>query len=338
MSNNNSNVEPIIHIPSIVIEAEQNVIEDITNFDGTVQAATDLYENILFFIEMRQTTLPNLKTFLINKTDLYIMNGMHAEINYDVVVIPNSLHFFRIIAVPFGVCNISTEALDREIFNDLKETIKQTYTNRQFARRPVHKISHVLKTVQTKLFEINNRAIESKNKTSYNVEFKKYAHISPKISEFRVGDKMINKEFFTKLIIVNGKLLYEEHIYIASINNTHFENRINLLDYLMPINIEHVHINEKDEWRLTYSMQDVIDLLHKNNIKRAVYIDLSCSNNAQNNTQTIMNKTEIIEGHPYISVGNSHKSRNKNIVFSHQYRPRRTYKRTKSKPKTKSSF
>ena len=70
---------------------------------------------------MRQTTLPNLKNFLMNKTDLYIMNGMHAEINYDVVVIPNSLHFFRIIAVPFGVCNISTEALDREIFNDLKQ-------------------------------------------------------------------------------------------------------------------------------------------------------------------------------------------------------------------------
>ena len=344
--NNKINENPI-HIPSIVIEAEKNVIEDITNFDGTVESVTELYENILFFIEMKQTTLPNLNNFLMNKTDLYIMNGMHAEINYDVVVIPNSLHFFRIIAVPFGVCNISTEALDREIFNDLKETIKQTYTNTKLARRPVQKISHVLKSVQSKLFEINNRAIASKNKTSYNDEFKKYAHIPPKISEFRVGDKMINKEFFTKLIIVNGRLLYEEHIYIASYNGNseiNFYDRINLLDYLMPINIEHVHINEKDEWILTYSMQDVIDLLHKNNIKRAVYIDLSCSNNAQNNTQTIINKTELIEGYPYISVGKTRKKRNKNtqytpkrinknIMFNEQHRQHSRSSSTKGKSK-----
>ena len=344
MSNNNSNVEPIIHIPSIVIEAEQNVIEDITNFDGTEEATTELYGNILFFIEMKQTILPNLKSFLMNKTDLYIMNGMHGEINYDIVVIPNPLHFFRIIAVPFGVCNISTEALNREIFNDLKENIKQTYTNTKLARRPIHKITHVLKSVQTKLFEINNRVIASKNKTSYNDEFKKYAHIPPKISEFRVGDKMINKEFFTKLIIVNGKLLYEEHIYIASSNDTHFDNRINLLDYLIPNNIEHIH--HTNEWRLTYSMQDLIDLLHKNHIKRAVYIDLSCSNNVLNNTQAIMNKTELIEGHPYISVGKTHNSRNKNtqylpkrinknVIFNTQYKPRQTYKRTTSRRYTK---
>jgi hypothetical protein len=323
MSNKiNENLNPI-HIPSIVIESEQNVIEDITNFDGSVEAVTELYGNILFFIEMRQTTLPNLKNFLMNKTDLYIMNGMHAEINYDVVVIPKTLHFFRIIAVPFGVCNISTEALDREIFNDLKETITHTYTNTKLARRPVHKITQVLKSVQTKLFEINNREIDDENKTSYNDEFKKYAHIPPKISEFRVGDKMINKEFFTKLIIVNGRLLYEEHIYIASsndISDTHFDNRINLLDYLMPINIEHIYINEKDEWRLTYSMQDVIDLLHKNHIKRAIYIDLSCSNNAQNNTQTIMNKTELIEKKPYISVGKTRKKRNKNTQYAPKLR------------------
>ena len=62
-----------------------------------------------------------------------------------------------------------------------------------------------------------------------------------------------------------------------------------------------------------------------------------------------MNKTELIEGHPYISVGKTHKSRqkntqyapkriNKNMIFDHQYRPKQTHTRSKSKTKTKISF
>jgi hypothetical protein len=359
MSYNKTRNEALNEVQSYVNEAEQNVIEDITNFDGTEEAEIELYGNIQFYIKMNQSLLPDLKKFLMNKSDLYIMNGMHAEINYDVVVIPNPLHFFRIIAVPFGVCNISTEALDKEIFNDLKQNIKNAYTNKKLARQPVHKITHVLKSVQKKLFDINNREINSKNKTSYNEEFKKYAHIPPKISDFRVGDKMINKDFSTKLIIVNGKLLYEEHIYIAFINEkrveenlsiteTHFEDRLNLLDYLIPKNIEYTY--ETNEWRVTYSMQDVINLLHSTNIKRVVYIDLSCSNNASNNTQTIMNKTNSIEGQPYVSVGKNRRIRNKNtqylpkrinknVMFSNQYthkRKSRRYTKSKTKTKTKS--
>ena len=335
MSDNKTKNESINKVQGYVIEAEQNVIEDITNFDGSEEAKIELYGNIQFYIKMNQSVLPDLKKFLINKTDLYIMNGLHGEINYGVVIIPNPLHFFRIIAVPFGVCNISTVAINREIFNDLKQTIRQTYTNKSLARQPIRKIAHVLSSVQKKLFKINNREINSKNKTSYNEEFKKYAHIPPKISEFRVGDKMINKEFFTKLLIVNGQLLYEEHIYIASFNDTHFDNRLNLLDYLIPIKIE--HINEVDEWRLTYSMQDIIDLLKANHIKRAIYIDLSCSNNVSNNTQTVMNKTNAIEGQPYLSVSQTGKRRNKNGMFTNQYTHKRTSRRH-TKSKTKSPF
>lgn len=342
-SDNNFNIKPIIHIPSIVAEAEQNIIEDIINFDGTEEAEFELYDNIQFFIKMKQSTLPNLKTFLMNKTDLYIMSEIHGEMKYDLVSIPKSLHFFRIIAVPFGVCNISTEAIYTEIFNNLKKTIQKTYKNTRFARQPVQKISQVLKSVQSTLYEINNRVVDPENKSDYNDEFQKYSHIPPRISEFRVGDKIINKEFFTNLIIVNGKLSYEGHIHIASHNGNselNFFDRLNLLDYLVPSSIQHVpHTNE---WTLTYKMQDIIDLLEAKHIKRAVFIDLSCSNNAQNNTKTVMKKTEGIEGTPYMTVRATRKirnkntqyapkRRNKNVVFNEQYRPHSRSSSTKGK-------
>jgi hypothetical protein len=327
---------------SYIDEAEEIVVEDLTNFNENTDV-NDVYESIKFYIKMKRSRLPNLKKFLMNNTDLYIMNGIHGEIKYDTIVIPKSLHFFRIMAVPFGVCNIGTEAIYKEIFNNLKHNIKTVYGNKSLARQPIRKIGQVIQSVQSKIFEINNREVHPDNKSSYNDEFKKYAHIPPKISEFRVGDKMINKELFTHLKIVNGKVDYDQHIFIASPNGKFeidFFDRINLLDYLIPSNIE--YINEVNEWRLTYSMQDVIDLLEINSIKRAINVDLSCSNNAINNTQTIMNKTAFIESHPYVTVGTTYKKRNKNVQYSpksiNKYRYRQTHKvsasRRHSKTKT----
>ena len=105
-------------IQGYIDEAEEIVVEDLTNFNENTNV-NDVYDSIQFYLKMKRSRLPNLKHFLMNKTDLYVMNGIHGEIKYDTVVIPKSLHFFRMMAVPFGVCNIGTEAIYKEIFNNL---------------------------------------------------------------------------------------------------------------------------------------------------------------------------------------------------------------------------
>ena len=124
----------IITINSIVNEMEQIIIEDIASFDGTKQAIDNMYENIKFYIKQKQRILPDIKTFLQSKSELYIMNSMHGALDYNVVTIPKSLHFFKINAIPYGVCNISTESVNREVFNDLKENIQTTYKNLKLQR------------------------------------------------------------------------------------------------------------------------------------------------------------------------------------------------------------
>ena len=114
---------------------------------------------------------------------------------------------------------------------------------------------------------------------------------------------------------MRGKVLYKEKIFIVSPNGK-FYDRLNLLDYLMPNTIQHVE--SSNEWILKYNMQDIMDLLEANNIKRAVFVDLSCANQqyAVNNTQSIMDKTALIEGRKYGSIGSIRKSRNKNFQSS----------------------
>ena len=312
-------------VQGYITESENIVIEDITNFNETMDVR-DVYANIEFHIKMKKSLLPDLKTFLMNKTDLYIMNGIHGSIykDYDVVTVPN--HFFRIKQVQFGSCNISSILLYTEIYDEINQSIKQTYHNKTLARQPIRKIGRVLKTVQKKLFDINTRININMNKHPNYNEFKKYSHIKPEISEFRVDDKMVNKSFSTSLLIVphtvhkgeilmRGKVLYKEKIFIVSPNGK-FYDRLNLLDYLMPNTIQHVE--SSNEWILKYNMQDIMDLLEANNIKRTVFVDLSCANQqyAVNNTQSIMDKTALIEGRKYGSIGSIRKSRNKNFQSS----------------------
>ena len=285
----------IITINSIVNEMEQIIIEDMASFDGTKQAISDMYENIKFYIKQKQRLLPDIKTFLQSKSELYIMNSMHGSLHYNVVTIPTSLHFFNINAIPNGVCNISTEALNREVFNDLKKTIQQTYKNSKLQR--AHKISHILKSTQAKIFDINNRPIDPNNTNPYNDEFKQYAHILPQISEFKEGNKILNKEFLTRLVSYDGSLIFAEDMHFASSNgnsDVNFDNGIKLSDYLMP-KIECLKINQKYVWELSYRMKDIIELLNKNNIKRVIFIDLSCSNHATNNAKTAMKKSARLE-------------------------------------------
>ena len=279
-------------IVDYINEMEQIIIEDMANFDGTKKAISDMYENIKFYIKQKQRILPDINTFLLSKTDLYIMNSMHGSLHYNVVTIPKSLHVFNINAIPNGVCNISTEALNREVFNDLKQTIQQTYKNSKLQR--AHKISHILKSTQTKIFDINNRQINPNNTNPYNDEFKQYAHILPQISEYKAGNKILNKEFLTRLVSYNGSLLFAEEMHFASSNDVNFDNGIKLSDYLMP-KIECLKINEKYVWELSYRMKDIIELLNKNNIKRFIFIDLSCSNHATNNAKTAMKKSARLE-------------------------------------------
>jgi len=315
-------------IQGYITESENNVIEDITNFNETMDVR-DVYSNIEFYIKMKRTLLPDLKTFLMNKTDLYIMNGIHGSIykDYNVVTVPN--HFFRIKQVQFGSCNISSILLYTEIYDEIKQSIQKTYQNKTLARQPIRKLGRVLKSVQSKLFDINTRININMNKHPNFKEFKEYAHIKPEISEFRVDDTMVNKSFSTSLLIVphtvhkgeilmRGKVLYKEKIFIVSPNGK-FYDRLNLLDYLMPNTIQRVE--SSNEWILKYNMQDIMDLLEANNIKRTVFVDLSCANQqyAVNNTQTIMNKTALIEGQKYGSIGSMRKSRNKNYQPSKSY-------------------
>ena len=322
MSHNKTREETIKEVQGYITEAENIVIEDTVDFNETMDVR-DVYSNIEFYIKIKQSLLPDLKTFLMNKTDLYIMNGIHGSIykDYDVVTVPN--HFFRIKQVQFGSCNVSSRLLYTEIYDEIKQSIKQTYHNKTMARQPIRKLGRVLKTVQAKLFDINTRININMNKHPDYNEFKEYSHIKPEISEFRVDDKMINKSFSTSLLIVphtvhkgevlmRGKVLYKEKIFIVSPNGT-FDDRLNLLDYLMPNTIRYVEKNK--EWILNYNMQDIMDLLEANNIKRTVFVDLSCANQqyAVNNTQTIMKQTAFIEGRKYGSIGSIRKSRNKNF-------------------------
>jgi hypothetical protein len=276
----------------IVNEMEQIIMEDMASFDGSKKAIHEMNDNIKFYIKYKQRLLPDIKTFLQSKSELYIMNSMHGSLDYNVVRIPKSLHFFKINAIPNGVCNISTEAVNREIFNDLKQNIQITYKNLKLQR--MSKISHILKLTQSHIFDINNRPIDSNNRNPYNEEFIKYKHIPPQISEFKEGNKVLNKEFFTRLVSYDGKLLYAEDMHFASSNDVHFDYGIKLQDYLIP-KITCLIINGEYVWELSYKMKDIIKLLHKHNINRVIFIDLSCSDHATNNVKTTMNKSAKIE-------------------------------------------
>jgi hypothetical protein len=301
------------YLQDIINEAEENIIEDIDKFDGSKEAEDSIRDLIHFYIEQKQRTLPNLNTLLKSKTDLYIMNVTHGSIykDYDVVQIPKSLHFFRIKQAQFGSCVVTQKYIERDIFDDLKLNIQTTYDNKKLARQPIRKILHVLKSVQSKLFRMNTQNNnENMKKHPQYIEYKKYSHIIPEISEFRADDNMINKIYSTHLFVVppvtfkdeiyqKGKLLYNEKIYIAS-SDIKYQDRFNLLDYLIP-EIKCVKRGVAYVWVFYYSMKQIIDLLDKNNIKRCVFVDLSCGNQmeAVNNTQTIMNKTARIEGRKY---------------------------------------
>jgi hypothetical protein len=92
-------------------------------------------------------------------------------------------------------------------------------------------------------------------------------------------------------------LLFAEEMHFASSNgnsDVNFDNGIKLSDYLMP-KIECLKINEKYVWELSYRMKDIIELLNKNNIKRLIFIDLSCSNHPTNNAKTAMKKSARLE-------------------------------------------
>ncbi len=279
-------------INSFVKEMEQIIIEDMANFDGTKKSISDMYENIKFYIKQKQRLLPDIRTFLQSKSELYIMNSMHGSLDYNVVTIPPSLQFLKISAIPNGVCNISTESNSREIFNDLKKTIQLTYKNSKLQR--IQKISHILKSTQEKIFDMNNRPIDPDNTNPYNDEFKKYAHIPPQISEYKTGNKILNKEFLTNLVSYNGSLLFAEDMHFASSNDVQFDYGIKLQNYLMP-KITCLIINGKYVWELSYRMKDIIKLIHTHKIKRVIFIDLSCSNHATNNAKTAMKKSAKIE-------------------------------------------
>jgi hypothetical protein len=301
----------------MVNEIKQNIMKDMASFDGSKEAITNMYESIKFYIKHNQLLLPDIKTFLQSKSELYIMNSMHGALNYDVVSIPKSLHFFKINAIPNGVCNISTQAVNREIFNDLKENIQTTYKNLKFQR--MRKISHILTSTQDHIWEINKRPIDPNNRNPYNEEFLKHIHIPPQISEFKEGNKLLNKEFFTNLVSYDGNLLYAQDMHFASSNgdlNVDFDEGIKLQHYLMP-KITCLIINGEYVWELSYRMKDIIKLLHKNNINRVIFIDLSCSNHATNNVKTTMKKSAKIERsttRPLIGLQKESQSKSQSLV------------------------
>ena len=68
----------IITINSIVNEMKQIIMEDMDRFDGSKEAITNMYESIKFYIKQNQLLLPDIKTFLQSKSELYIMNSMHG--------------------------------------------------------------------------------------------------------------------------------------------------------------------------------------------------------------------------------------------------------------------
>ena len=324
-------------IQDIVKEMEEIIIEDNTNFEGGEEAVDAMRENILFYIEQKQHLLPDLKTFIKNKTDLYIMNGIDGAIynDYNVVTIPKPLHIFRLQKVPHGVCNIDNLKIQNEIYNDLKYNIDKVYKSKTLSRQPIRKILQVLKTVQTKLFDINKGKNNFTHLSKY-TEYKTYSQIEPKISEFTGGDTIINKVFTTTLtikparmheeIIKKGQLLYKEKIHIITSDDKpefdiFFDDELNLLEYLIP-QITYTYTGTNYEWILMYSMQQIIDLLESNNIKRTIIIDLTCGNQLThtNNIPTIMNKTAAKETRKYINFVNS-KNRIRNTIRNKNYQP-----------------
>jgi hypothetical protein len=323
------------YLQDIINEAEENIIEDIEKFDGNKEDEDSIHALIHFYIEQKQRSLPNLNTLLKNKSDLYLMNITHGSIykDYGVVTIPKSLHFFRIRQAQFGSCVVSQKYIQKEIFDDLKVNIQKNYENKNLARQPIRKILHVLKSVQSKLFRMNTQNNNESMKSHHGYkEYKKYSHIIPEISDFRADDKMINKIFSTHLFVVppvtfkkevyqKGQLLYNEKIFIAS-SDIKYQDRFNLLDYLIP-DIQCVKRGSKYVWVFYYSMKQIIDLLDKNNIKRCVFVDLSCGNQMEsvNNTQTIMNKTATIEGRKYGSFETI-----RNTIRNKNYQPSKSFK------------
>ena len=304
-------------------------------YDAKIEYITGMLKECIKLNVMKHNAKTPIKSLLINKRDIYIVNDIHGTIMsnnkstkenpYTHFIVPDGLFFFYLKKVPFGVCNFLTDTIVNQILMLLSTFITYAYImSDNFKRKNAQRIQYVLLEMQKELYRINktpltgyihneetNTSIDTETSETFKI-YKKYSHIKPEISIYKNGNKIINKMFSVLVKLEKGKLIFTSQVYIVTDDKTY-----NLLDYINPKYIEY---KNNKQWTLMYLLEDIIKFLRSKKIHNCIYIDLSCSDSKlSNNVNSLITTAHEVEGETYNyfnKIKQSNTKRNKNRQYA----------------------
>jgi len=336
-------------IDELILESNKKIDEMVIDetkkdelYDAKIQYITGMFAQCIELNVMKHNAKTPIKSLLINKRDIYIVNRIHGAIfsdnkstkenPYTHFIVPDGLFFFYLKKIPLGVCNFLTPPILNQILIILSTLITYAYIiNDDFKRKNAQRIQYVLLEMQKQLYRINRTPLTGlihNEETGTNIDtetsesfqiYKKYSNVQPEISIYKNGNKIINKMFSVLVTLEKGKLMFASHIYIATDNKSY-----NLLDYIKPKHIEYAN-NKK--WTLIYLLEDIVKFLRSKKIHNCIYIDLSCSySKLSNNVNSLIKTAHEVEGETYNffnKIKQSNSRRNKNRQYAPKSRSRR---------------
>jgi len=315
---------------------------------GTLDCINGMFSTCIEMNILKHNYINPIKSLLLNKRDIYIVNQIHGAIYYDdkstketpykQFKIPDGMFLFHLKKVPFGVCNFENIIQVSSIISDLFYYISEAYyRDKTFIKKNAERIQYVLLNMQEELYKINqkpltrpvyneatNTRIEIEQVESYHI-YKKYAHIKPEINIYKNGNTIINKDFSVTVTFENEKLIFSRSIEIIYMPDIKTRISYNLLNYIKP---RYINYKNNKKWVLFYLLEDIINFLRSKKIHNCIFIDLSCSSSElSNNVNSLIKTAHEVEGEKYNFFNKIKKVRSKRNK-NRQYAPNKSRSKT----------
>jgi hypothetical protein len=239
----------------------------------------ELYKEIR--LEKRQH-LPDIYELLVNNT-LYIVNNVHGGIinmhKPDIIDIPDTMDFYRIMTSDYGSCSIGNIFHRMEYIEEIQKFINIPYknTDKNNKKRIKTIISVLIKKIKP---QMNFTKSQVNHRTNITTKFKNLYKKSYHHAHDFSSNKIIDKTLQVNLNVNDGA---------NSVSVVH-PMEINLMDYIDVI---------EDKGILFFNLKQIIDLIK--DVKYVLFLDMSCSWSAEriSNNDILNNfkaKAQEIEG------------------------------------------
>jgi len=226
--------------------------------------------------------LPHISELLINDT-LYIVNNVHGGIvnmhKPDIIDIPDTMDFYRIMTSDYGSCSIGNIFHRMEYIQEIQKFIKIPYknTDKNNKKRIKTIISVLIKKIKP---QMNFTKSQVNHRTNISAKFKNLYKKSDHHAHDFTSNKIIDKTLQVNLNVNDGA---------NSVSVVH-PMEINLIDYLDVI---------EDKGILFFNLKQIMDLIK--DVKYVFFLDMSCSWSAEgiSNNDILNNfkaKAQEIEG------------------------------------------